>query len=359
MATLKSTITVMPCEPPCLFTSMGMFIIDENRYPPTSSKKSEYNIIGGGLTYAVVGARMITGFANGTSVAGIVDKGSDFPEEIERELQRWNTGLVFRDDPSRLTTRGVNDYLENGIRDFYYETPKKRIEVMDILAYDRLLQSKSLHLICSIERCEEIIDTILANRSDLPLIIWEPVPYDCVPENFEALVKVLHKVDVFTPNLIEAQNFISVTSTEIETSEIRGFIEKHFFSYMTKENAGTLIRCGERGCYIKTKDLDLHLPAYHDDQAKVIDPTGGGNLFCGGFMMGYLLSNKNWKIGGICGNIVSGCIIEKLGPPIVEYKNGNEYELWNGESISDRLKEYARKYPILKNDIASIDWISN
>ncbi|CAH2350711.1 hypothetical protein CLIB1423_02S03400 [[Candida] railenensis] len=346
----------MPNEQPCMFTSMGMFIIDENRYEESFSKEPETNIIGGGLTYAVAGARMIAGPQKGSSVAGIVDKGSDFPPEIESTLKSWNSGLIFRSDPSRLTSRGVNYYKGNGIRDFFYETPKKRIEVIDILSYDRLLNSDSFHLICSIERCSEIIDTILANRgnnSAIPQFIWEPVPYDCIPENYDALCKLLAKVDIFTPNLIEAQNFIETTDKELPTAELKQFVDDHFMKYLTKPSSGALIRCGARGCYIRTPKLSSVIPAYHDDQTLVIDPTGGGNSFCGGFMVGYLLSNKDWKVGAICGNLVSGCIIEKLGPPEVKLENNIEY--WNDKSMGERLYEYRRKYPSI--DMATLDFL--
>lgn len=346
----------MPSEEPCLFTSMGMFIIDENRYAESLAKAPETNIIGGGLTYAIAGARMIAGPLRGQSVAGIVDKGTDFPPEVELTLKGWNSGLIFRSNASRLSTRGVNYYRENGIRDFFYETPKKRIEVVDILSYERLLNSQSFHLICSIERCEDIIDNIIANRGSnlpAPLFIWEPVPYDCIPENYAALCKLLPKVDIFSPNLIEAQNFIETTDTELPSSELNLFVDTYFTKYLTKPSSGSLIRCGARGCFIRTKSISQVVPAYHDDQNSVIDPTGGGNLFCGGFMVGYLFSKKDWIVGAVCGNLVSGCIIEKLGPPGVTYEENTES--WNGKSMSERFLEYKAKNPGI--EVGTVDFL--
>lgn len=347
--------TLMPPDKPSLFTSMGMFIIDENRYPAEHNKEPERNIIGGALTYAVAGARMIGGPTRGPAISGIVDKGSDFPANVEKDLRRWGTGLIFRSTPDRLTTRGVNDYQANGIRNFFYETPKKRIEVFDILAYDSLLHLKSFHLICSIERCQQIIDLISANRGtdNAPRFIWEPVPDDCIPERYQSLVTLLSRIDVFSPNLIEAQNFLEVTDEELPTSEIETFVQKHFLKHLTKPAAGALIRCGARGCYVATGNGNISkmLPAFHSESAAIVDPTGCGNLFCGGFMVGYLLSKGDWEAGAICGNLVSGCIIERLGPPVLT--GNDEGELWNSKLITQRWRDYRQRYGIT----TEMDWL--
>jgi hypothetical protein len=39
-----------------------------------------------------------------------VDVGSDFPAETLDVIESWNTACVFREDPSRLTTRAWNGY---------------------------------------------------------------------------------------------------------------------------------------------------------------------------------------------------------------------------------------------------------
>lgn len=100
----------------CLFTSMGMFIIDEIHFPKESGKKSHYDVIGGGGTYGALGSRIISGASQSDRVGWIIDKGSDFPEEVERYLKSWNTGAIWRETPERLTTRGWNMYGEREFR---------------------------------------------------------------------------------------------------------------------------------------------------------------------------------------------------------------------------------------------------
>ena len=40
----------------------------------------------------------------------IVDCGSDFPPELRDFIAQWRTGVLVRETPERLTTRGWNGY---------------------------------------------------------------------------------------------------------------------------------------------------------------------------------------------------------------------------------------------------------
>lgn len=68
------------------------------------------NILGGAASFAVVGARLVAGKKHSQAVSWIVDVGSDFPPEVLQLLKSWDTGCVFREDHSRLTTRAWNGY---------------------------------------------------------------------------------------------------------------------------------------------------------------------------------------------------------------------------------------------------------
>lgn len=334
-----------------LFCTLGMFIIDENRYPSSSERSNDYDIIGGAGLYALAGARIISGKERGRDVCAIVDKGSDFPPLVEQELLTWNAGITFREDKSRLTSRGVNIYDEDGVRHFEYLTPRKRIVAEDILADEFLLRAKSFHLICSIDRCNELIDGIKKKRNGNTLFIYEPLPDDCIIENLEKLMNLLPKIDVFTPNLHEALLFLGKDKLNLDMESIA----QRFYQHMTKLNAGVVLRCGERGCYVMSDRVRDLFPAYHQDQNNVRDVTGGGNLFCGGFAAALALT-YDWKISAICGNIVSGCIIELLGMPKVTQMAGDD-EKWNGLSLKERLAVYAKENPVLsiKNkDVAEL-----
>ncbi|KAI5967441.1 MAK32 [Candida theae] len=312
-----------------ILTTLGMFIIDENQYiDPPAPKQT--NIIGGAGTYAMIGARIVSSPELGLKISGIIDEGTDFPSEVHDEIDSWHTGVIFRQNNHRLTTRGVNTYIKD-IRHFHYQTDKRRIEVEDIFQYEKLKYSKCYHLICSIDRCRDIIGKIREINPDAKYI-YEPLPDDCISVNYEKLQMLLPLVDIFTPNLDEARAFLA-NSDDMDVFDL--CLEFTKFQKMT--NSGTVIRCGADGCGLRTIDNRMiKLPAYHQNQADVVDVTGGGNSFCGGFIMGWYLSQGDWLVGGVCGNIASGCIIEKLGVPKVN-EEGQEF---NGKTLQERLDKY-------------------
>ncbi|GEQ68808.1 hypothetical protein JCM33374_g2477 [Metschnikowia sp. JCM 33374] len=265
-----------------LLTTLGLFIIDENQYAPSAGREPEYNIIGGGASYAIVGGRVAAGAKLGKQICGIIDKGTDFPVEIEQEISSWGSGAIFRPNHQRLTSRGANIYGADGVRTFVYRTPKKRIVAQDILDTANLIESRSFHFCCSIERCEETIDIFreARARSGKQLAnakyIFEPFPEICVAENIDSLHAMLHKVDVFTPNLNEAADFYSMDALPQSAASIEALASKFLAS--APVHGGVVLRCGALGCFVKTRDVSIMLPAYHQDQKHVVDVTGGGNL---------------------------------------------------------------------------------
>lgn len=312
-----------------IFTSLGMFIIDDNEYPESWNREQEKDIIGGAGTYAIVGARIASGRKYNKQITGIIDQGKDFPHDVINALDNWDTGIKYRYDPARLTTRGLNTYDVDNTRHFRYLSPKKRIELKDIIEQG-VIHSKCFHLICSFTRARELVDGIKFHNPTAQFI-YEPLPDDCIHENLDKMIQLLSDIDVFTPNLKESCLLLGVP----EPSDVGGMrlVANKFVALGSKV---FVLRCGPFGCLVGYSEIVEYLPAYHEEQSRVVDVTGGGNSFCGGFMIGYYLT-KDPIIGGVFGNIVSGCIIEKLGPPV------RDGDLWNGTNVIDRLEMYLNK----------------
>lgn len=80
--------------------TLGMFIVDLFDFPPDKPQISPK--IGGGGLYTSAGSRM---FLQPEQVGMIVDRGSDWDQEWQAQLDLLGPCWIFRDDKTRLTTK--------------------------------------------------------------------------------------------------------------------------------------------------------------------------------------------------------------------------------------------------------------
>jgi len=71
-----------------------------------------------------------------------------------------------------------------------------------------------------------------------------------------------------------------------------------------------IIKLGQEGCYISSKKESYYLPGFQIN--KVVDTTGAGDAFCGGFLAGHILG-FSIKDSAKIGNIVASRIIGFIG----------------------------------------------
>ncbi|AOA63122.1 Double-stranded RNA-containing particles stability [Komagataella phaffii CBS 7435] len=327
-----------------MFTSLGMFIVDEVHLLNGSVRK---DVMGGGGLYATVGARIVCD--NPRTIGGFADFGGDMVDddhEVKRVISSWNTLMKQRVDRRRLTTRGLVNYTMSSTEQmsFSYLTPKKRIGVADLDEEEELLYSKSFHLLSDGPKLIEIVQGIVDKRNcaEKPLIVWEPFGVYCVSARLEETIKALEHVDIFTPNAAEAACLLG--RSEPETREEMDFVANSFVKYLKKPNSAIVLRCGKLGSLTITGDKSYHkwFPAYHDPKFsdfKVVDTTGGGNSFAGAVAFMFA-STGNWTLSNIAANVASSFVIEQLGVPVYDPVE----DTWNGVATSARQKEYIRRY---------------
>lgn len=232
---------------------------------------------------------------------------------------------------------------------FKYLTPKKRLTHEDLSP--SLLRSKSIHLICSPLRCIDLVQGVKALRKALdshlpdPLFIWEPVPDLCVPSELENTIKALGYVDVISPNHAELASLFSVDANTATGEADRQRLEDCSSRLLESVGKGkqsekpryVVVRSGKDGCCVASEDgTSTWLPAYHrSSPQKVVDPTGGGNGFLGGFAVG-LVRTGNVATAAIWGNVAASFCIEQVGTPTLTTDEHGQ-ERWNGVVVSERL----------------------
>ncbi|PHH67909.1 hypothetical protein CDD82_1011 [Ophiocordyceps australis] len=377
------------------FVTMGMFIIDDIEFGPR--KQPALNVPGGAGTYAALGARLFSPPPLCRSVGYIVDVGCDCPPSLVTLIDSWAMTAIVRRDEGRLTTRGHNTYQgPDQVRSFNYATPKKRITAQDLPP--SLLRSRSFHLICSPARCQDLVADITSRRKAFacsrPIFVWEPVPDLCTPDHLIACINTLALVDVCSPNHTELAGLLGQDGVQAETGHVcTATVEsacEHLLSSMPLRSYALVIRAADKGCYIASNGgaglwlrrckpqprrgshnntnleplfsaprdhegfATLHddqddqddvggaisywLPAYHEDSANVVDPTGGGNAFLGGLAVA-LARGLNLQDAACWGIIAASFAIEQIGMPLLATdRNGNE--MCNGKNVLERLHDY-------------------
>lgn len=219
-----------------------------------------------------------------------------------------------------------------------------------------LLRSQSFHILASPLECIGHLDELfrlrrLAGITCQPLIIWEPKPSSCSPENLDDFFRAVQAVDVFSPNHVElAAIFGTCIPASLDHATIEGLASRFLKSGVGASGQGTvIIRAGEDGCFVKSANQPAEwLPAYYEPMsgkektlvpsAKVVDPTGAGNAFLGAYAIGFL-SSKSVYEGACYGTVASSFALEQIGiPTLSRYDNGEE--LWNNTRVDLRLHDY-------------------
>jgi len=193
-----------------------------------------------------------------------------------------------------------------------------------------------------------LVDSILSRRKEQgitakPMFFWEPVPGVCSPEDWPDCIRAMQVVDVISPNVNEAAGFLGQTIDEEQTfpSFQRAF-EPVVSEYRSKlpPHGVVAFRCGKHGCVVATKSTCEWFPAFHESPEKVVDPTGGGNAFCGGFCAGWTQS-REIVTAATYGNIAASFVIEQYGLPRLEHRTDGEW--WNSDTVERRIEEYRNR----------------
>lgn len=234
----------------------------------------------------------------------IVDQGSDFPPAIASLIESWGTSCLQRSDPARLTTRGWNGYVDaSGRRAFRYTTPKKRLTADDLppLAppspseppsllpppLPPLLHARAVHIICSPTRCADLVASLLARRRQSmgpryvrPVIVWEPVPDRCVPEELLNCTNALPLVDVCSPNHAELAGFLGADGLDPATGAVDArAVEaacEQLLASMPLQSYTLVVRAGERGCYVARNGGRKRRAGAAAQRKKIKDHARGG-----------------------------------------------------------------------------------
>lgn len=279
----------------------------------TPQKKVE-NVLGGSGTYASVAASF---FGNLVQLVGVV--GADFPEtytdflqtrQIDLEgLKRVENGKSFRWGGRYTEDFNVRDTLFtelNVVVDFHPVLPATYKETPYIfLAND----PPQLQL------------SIIEQVSNPKIVVCDTMDF-WINEEREALDKTIQRVDILFLNDSEARLLTGKSNLLHAAREI-----------LQNGPNRVIIKKGEHGAISFTESSFFSAPAY--PLGDVIDPTGAGDSFAGGFM-GYLASVDDVSEGSIRKAMMYGTVVASFN---IEDFSINRQKSVRFEEIEDRYQE--------------------
>lgn len=275
------------------FISIGTIIIDDIVLPDGTEKMG---ILGGGLTHAAMGMRVWS--ENVGLVSGV---GADFRGDFMAMIEAYFdvSGLrIYEDEP---TPRAWQKFDADGTRNEVFQTDFTRMK--DLIPEPEALPQtysplKGVHLHCPPEDVSRWVPKLRDNGCGI--ILWEPWDDFCIPANETLFRENSAMVDIVSPNLREGRLLTGMKNPRAIIIRLKEFGART-----------AILRMAEAGSLIIDKKGDLHwVPAYPVED--IVDVTGAGNAYCGGFIVGYYRTG-DVKEAGWYGGVSASLALHQFG----------------------------------------------
>lgn len=245
---------------------LGQFTIDDIvRWDGTV----RMGCIGGDVVYSWFGAHLWI-----DDVSLVAPVGNDFPASELETLARAGAsleGVAVRDVP---TMRSWALYEQDGRRTWvmrsdpshFYELSPRRADIPHLC-----WGAPAFHIAAmDMEAQFELADAL---RGDGVLVALDPQE-DYIAGNEKRLLTLVEQVNVFLPSAVEVRRLVGHSNYEAAAKELAAL-----------GPSVVVVKLGPEGAlvYDRGTGRSQHVPAY---PVRVVDDTGAGDAFCGGFMAG-------------------------------------------------------------------------
>lgn len=275
-----------------LYLSIGIVFIDDIILPDGESRMAR---LGGGAVHAIMGMRLWA-----EHVALTSPMGEDTPDKLRLQL-----GALF--DIHGVVERSIKSprawmvYESDGSRHEIFRTDPS--EMVNALIQPKeypeaYKKAKGIHLHCEAREVPMWVEFLKSNGD--PVILWEP--WDCVmvSENQELFRENAVLVDIVSPNLSEGRLMTGKTEPI-----------KVLQALLDMGSNCVALRMGEQGSLIGDTDgRRIWVPGM--SFGPIVDVTGAGNAYCGGFVVGYARTGDLLH-AGCCGAVSASFALQQFG----------------------------------------------
>jgi ribokinase len=271
---------------------LGQFTIDDIvRWDGTV----RMGCVGGDVVYSWFGAHLWI-----DDVGLVAPVGNDFPASELETLARAGAsleGIAVRDVP---TMRSWALYEQDGRRTWVMRSDPSHFYELSPRPADiprPCLGAPAFH-IAAMDMAAQI-ELATGLRRDGVLVALDPQE-DYIVGNEKRLLTLVEQVNVFLPSAVEVRRLVGHSDYEAAAKALAAL-----------GPSVVVIKLGPEGAlvYDRATGLSQHVPAY---SVRVVDDTGAGDAFCGGFMAG-LASGLAAQEAAARGVVSASFVIEAFG----------------------------------------------
>jgi sugar/nucleoside kinase (ribokinase family) len=276
--------------------TVGHFCIDSISLP---TRNTPFVVLGGSAAYASLAARRLD-----AKVAVVSKVGCDFPSAYLWWLKQEGVDLSWvRKVEDAQTTRfelKYNSDLSDRVLQLKHETPP--IAIADL---PTSLKSSVIHLAPIANELSFEVAESLRGSADILSLDPQGFVRSFGEEGIVSLASLVDKrilslVDIYKSSLSELQ---AVTGLSEINSAIKA-VHTHGVKIV-------IVTLGAEGAVVSVEDVIHNVPSYKSE--KVVDPTGAGDAFIGGFLAEYVRGEDcSWC--AYVGSALASLVVEGIGP---------------------------------------------
>jgi sugar/nucleoside kinase (ribokinase family) len=283
------------CAQPRPVMMAGNFSIDETISPDAVTSTAP----GGDALYSALGA------AVWRYPAGILSRvGRDYPAQLWDQLRAWGvdtSGLVVDGDE---TVRYRIHNRPDGSRVYTHLNAPALLATMSPRGsqFDQLAGAAWLH-VAAMPIEQQAAAVAAARRHG---VRYSLDPHEEYIHGHEDQLWALAREAMLMPSLLELDQLVPGLAGRPD----RERAERGSAELLARGARVVVVKCGADSSFIRTATLARHVPAHRLD--RVVDTTGAGDAYAGGFLAGYLSSTRlTW--GAVCGSLSAAHVIQGFG----------------------------------------------
>ena len=275
------------------FVAIGSIIIDDIVDP---QGRTSMGVLGGGGSHAVAGMRV---WSERTALVSVI--GQDFPETAWKQLESLADTRGIRQRPA-AQPRAWQLFEADGTRQEVFRTDFGALRQTTIQPDEYPIDfgtAKGVYLqTATAPEAEAWANRLKALNPSL-VMLWEPWEILYTPDNLVDFGRVAPQFEIISPQTIEISRMIGETKPEKQATIL--------FECGVRCLA---LRLGAAGSLVGAIEHIHHIPAI---SGPVVDETGAGNSYCGGFVVGYVESGGDAATAGRYGTVAATFALAQLG----------------------------------------------